>query len=96
MLGKKHLIAPGGKTEGSGDASAEKNTDTTNVPVTWRPMPDKWYDELTHMFFVKLVIDLTPADANFAWAAIQNRVGYIGITYTDFHRQLIMDRLTGK
>ena len=48
------------------------------------------------MFFAKLVIDLTPADAKFAWAAIQNRVGYIGITYTDSHRQLIMDRLIGK
>ena len=96
MLGKKHLIAVGGKTEGSGDVSAEKRTDTTNVPVTWWPMPDKWYDELIHMFFVKLPIDLTPAEGKFAWAAIQNRVGYIGVAYTDSHRQLIMDRLIGK
>ena len=58
------MLAVGGKTEGSGDVSAETKTDTTNVPVTWWPMPNKWYDELIHMFFVKLVIDLTPADAN--------------------------------
>jgi hypothetical protein len=96
MLGKKHLIAVGGKTEGSEAGPSEKKTDDTSVPVTWWPMPDKWYDELVHMFFAKLVFDLTPADGKFAWTALQNRIGYIGIAYTDHHRKLIMDRLITK
>jgi hypothetical protein len=96
MLGKKHLIAVGGKTEGSEAGPSEKKTDDTSVPVTWWPMPDKWYDELVHMFFAKLVFDLTPADGKFAWTALQNRIGYISIAYTDHHRKLIMDRLITK
>jgi len=98
MLGKKHLIPVGGKTAGSADAPGplEKKTDDTMVPVTWWPMPEKWYDELIHMFFAKLVFDLSPSDGKFAWVALQNHIGYIGIAYTDAHRKLIMDHLIHK
>ena len=93
MLGKKHLIAVGGKTEVADNDAPTKKTDTTLVPVAYNPMPEKWYDELIHMFFARLIIDLSATDAKFAWVALQNHVGYIGIAYTDDHKQKIIARL---
>ena len=91
---KKNLIAVGGKTQGVEDASnQERKTDTTNLPVTYHGMPSQWYDELLHTFFAKLVFDLTPLDAKFAWQCFINRVGYVGICYTDEHEVQLYQRL---
>ena len=55
-------------------------------------MPHQWYGELIHMFYAKLVVDLSPADGKFLTAAIGNRVGYIGICYTEAHCDALMAR----
>ena len=48
-------------------------------------MPSQWYDELIHTFFIKLVIDLTPMDGKFAYQAVRQRIGYMGITFNEAH-----------
>ena len=95
LFGKKNLIAVGGKTKGaSPDDVVERKTDSTQVPVTHHGMPPAWYDELIHMFFCKAIVDLTPLDAKFAWQAVLNRVGYVGIAFTEEHKSMIYARLT--
>ena len=94
LYGKKNLIAVGGKTKGaSPDDVVERKTDSTQVPVTHHGMPPAWYDELIHTFFVKAIVDLTPLDAKFAWQAVLNRVGYVGIAFTEEHQTMIYARL---
>ena len=94
LFGKKNLIAVGGKTKGaSPDDVVERKTDSTQVPVTHHGMPPAWYDELIHMFFCKAIVDLTPLDAKFAWQAVLNRVGYVGIAFTEEHKTMIYARL---
>ena len=94
LFGKKNLIAVGGKTKGaSPDDVVERKTDSTQVPVTHHGMPPAWYDELIHMFFCKAIVDFTPLDAKFAWQAVLNRVGYVGIAFTEEHKTMIYARL---
>ena len=60
------------------------------VPCTYHGMAPHWYSELCHMFFAKLVVDLSPMDGKFAYAAVSNRIGYVGITFNEFHAQQLM------
>ena len=90
--GKRNLILVGGKSEQHGEQqAAERRTDTTLVPVCYRPTPEKFYSEL--LFFGKLVIDLTPLDAKFASACLKARVGYVGITFAETHADLMKQYL---
>jgi hypothetical protein len=95
MYGKKNLIPVGGKTEGADpdDPPAERKTDATEVPFVYHGMPAVWYEELIHTFFVKAIVDLTPGDAKFAWQALINRIGYVGIVFTPAHGAAITKRL---
>ena len=95
LLGKKrNLIVIGGKSEQHGEQqAAERRTDTTLVPVCYRPMPEKFYSELLWLFFGKLVIDLSPLDAKFALACLKARVGYVGIAFTETHAELMKQYL---
>jgi hypothetical protein len=94
MYGKKNLIPVGGKTEGTDpDGQPDRKTDTTELPVAYHGMPAVWYEELIHTFFVKSVVDLTPGDAKFAWQALVNRIGYVGIAFTPAHGAAIYKRL---
>jgi hypothetical protein len=94
MYGKKNLIPVGGKTEGADpDDPPERKTDATVLPVAYHGMPAVWYDELIHTFFIKSVVDLTPGDAKFAWQALINRIGYVGIVFTPAHGAAITKRL---
>eukprot|EP00959_Pyramimonas_sp_CCMP1952_P424484 8890880-Pyramimonas_sp.AAC.1 len=120
VLGKKHMIPVGGKTEmdnvdptllpssllGNGVKAAglammcmsnrrqiERKTDSTWVPMCYHPMPEKFYDELIYTFYAKSIVDLTPTDGKFAFTALKQRVGYVGIAYTDAHAEKLYDRL---
>ena len=53
LLGKRNLILVGGKAEQHEEQQAAgRRTDTTLVPVCYRPMPEKFYSELMLLFFV--------------------------------------------
>ncbi len=55
-------------------------------------MPQQWYGELIHMFYAKLIVDLSPSDGKFLTAALSNRVGYIGVCFTEAHCEALMAR----
>ena len=57
-------------------------TDKSMVPTVHHLMPDKFYEEMVHMFFAKCVIDLTPLSGKFAWTALKAKVAYVGIVPT--------------
>ena len=40
-----------------------------------------------------MVLDLSPSDAKFAWAALRNRMGYAGACYNSEHCTMIKGRL---
>ena len=50
-------------------------------------------EELLHTFFGKMVVDLSPADGKLAFACLQNRVAYLGVTYNEVHSKLLEERL---
>ncbi|CAK0830711.1 unnamed protein product [Prorocentrum cordatum] len=95
VLGKKHMIPVGGKTEMDNvdPSQIERKTDSTWVPMCYHPMPEKFYDELIYTFYAKSIVDLTPTDGKFAFTALKQRVGYVGIAYTDAHAEKLYDRL---
>ena len=85
LLGKKIWPAWGKTPQGDGNvqpAVAEKRTDDTMVPMCYGSMPDKFYAELLHMLFAKMVLDMSPGDEVFAFECIKHRVGYLGIAFT--------------
>eukprot|EP00959_Pyramimonas_sp_CCMP1952_P475036 9503984-Pyramimonas_sp.AAC.2 len=88
IYGKRNLIAVGGKTEGI-QGEAERKTDSTVVPISYHGMPLLFYKELLHMFFVKCVLDMTPLNAKFAWACLEERVAYVGVAFTKEHMEKI-------
>ena len=94
LFGKKNLIAVGGKTAGADpNDEKERRVDSKLEPVSYQSLPEELLGELCHTFFVKLVIDLTPLDAKFAWYCLKNRIAYIGLTFTDDHTMLLEERL---
>ncbi|CAK0880249.1 unnamed protein product [Prorocentrum cordatum] len=93
MYGRKKMIAVGGKTEGI-EPLQERKTDETMIPVNFHGMPMVYYNELIHMFYVKCVLDLTPTDAKFAWACLQERIAYVGVAFTKEHMEKIYSYLT--
>ncbi|CAE7207986.1 unnamed protein product [Symbiodinium sp. KB8] len=93
LYGRKHLIEVGGKTENADDAGREPRTDAVLEPVCYHSMPAEFYDELVHMFYAKLVIDLCPSDGKLAFTAIKHRIGYVGITYNAEHAAFLEERL---
>ena len=72
IYGKRNRIAVGGKTT---EGKLERRNDGDIEPVFWWTMPEAFYEELIHRFFVKHVIDLTPGGGCFAEGCIKNRVG---------------------
>ena len=94
LYGKKHLIAVGGKTEG-GDDEPKVNDRAKDAPepVCYFSPPIELMEELLHTFFGKMVVDLSPADGKLAFACLQNRVAYLGVTYNEVHSKLLEERL---
>ena len=91
------VIAVGGRTEVQGEpgdqnARAPRN-DSTKEPVCFHPMPEEFYDDALHSYFVHRVFDLSCADEALAYTTLKNKLGYVGICYTEEGAKLIMDRL---
>ena len=61
-------------------------------PFTFWGMPHQWYGELIHVFYGRLIVDRSPSDGKFLTAALGNRVGYMGVCYTEAHCDALMAR----
>ncbi|CAL1174054.1 unnamed protein product [Cladocopium goreaui] len=93
LLGKKHMIAVGGKTQNKEEEKQNSRSSNGLEPVCFHSPPYEHCDELIHDFFAKIIIDLTPLDGRMAWAALRNRVGYVGVAFNPEHQRLLEDRL---
>ena len=93
LLGKKHQILVGGKTEFKDEEKPNDRASNAKEPVSFHSPPLELYEELLHCFYAKMVFDLTPLDARFAYAALRNRVGYVGVAYNPEHERLMEERL---
>ena len=93
MLTKKHIIPVGGKTKDKEEEKMNDRMKNTLEPVAYHSAPLELYEELLHDFYAKFVVDLTPLDGRFAYAALRNRIGYIGIAYNPEHQRLLEERL---
>ena len=95
-LGKKKLIDPasaGSAVAAPAGSAAEAREDAVQVPFCYHSMPENFYAELIHMFFAKLVLDLTPFDARFAWVALRSRIGYCGLANNEEHAEAMRRQL---
>ena len=90
LYGKKHLVAVCGKTLNMGPL--DKRHDDKVEPVCYNPTPALMYEAICKGFFVKFIIDLTPADSTIGWMAILKNINYIGICYTEEHCNLLFQR----
>ena len=94
ILGKKNLVAVGGKTKyGSEEPKMSNRSNNGEEPLCYWSMPLNWYEELIHQYYGKLIIDLTPGDGRFAWASLLTRTGYVGICYTQEHVEALEKRI---
>ena len=58
-------------------------------PVCFFSPPIELMEELLHTFFGKMDVDLRAADGKLAFACLQNRVAYLGVTYNEVHSKLL-------
>ena len=93
LYGKKMLIAVGGRSEGAGDSTIIKRGDAVKEPVCYHPMPFEFYDDWIHSYFVRRIFDLTCTDDELAYTSLVNKLGYVGICYTEEGAKLLLDRL---
>ena len=54
-------------------------------PVTFNSMPISFYEDLYDAMNLKDIYDITPCDGCAAMAALNLKLGYIGVCFTDFH-----------
>ena len=93
LYGKKHLISVGGKIEGWTNMDDEPKVNDrakdAPEPVCFFSPPIELMEELLHTFFGKMDVDLRAADGKLAFACLQNRVAYLGVTYNEVHSKLL-------
>lgn len=50
-------------------------------------------EEILHGYYVKSVVDMTPADGKLAFVCLRQRLGYCGICYNDTHAKTLEKRM---
>ena len=50
-------------------------------------------EEIPHGYYVKSVVDMTPADGKLAFVCLRQRLGYCGICYNDTHAKTLEKRM---
>ena len=83
----------GGRCEGAGDSTINKRGDAVKEPVCYHPMPFEFYDDWIHSYFVRRIFDLTSTDDELAYTSLVNKLGYVGICFTEDGAKLMLDRL---
>lgn len=92
--GKRHLIAVGGKTEHAGDEGKQGNRGNNEAePFCYHSAPEAFLEEILHGYYVKSVVDMTPADGKLAFVCLRQRIGYCGICYNDIHAKTLEKRM---
>lgn len=87
LYGKKHLIS--GWTNMDDKPKVTDRAKDAPEPVCFFSPPIELMEELLHTFFGKMDVDLRAADGKLAFACLQNRVAYLGVTYNEVHSKLL-------
>ena len=90
---EKHIKAVGGKTEGSGGMPLQRGQ--VDEPFCFWNMSVQAWGNVISSYFANLVVDLSPGDGNLMWACLLQGATYIGICFTEAHRDLLRDRVKG-
>jgi hypothetical protein len=96
LYGKRMLIAVGGRTEGvpaNAHTVVSKRSDNAKEPVCYHPMPKEFYeDTVLRGFFAKQVFDLSTCDEELMYTCLEQKIGYVGICFTQAHAELLEKR----
>ena len=83
-----------GVQESTEQAQAKRERKGTNwEPVSYNSLPLTLWQDLLPAYSIKEVFDITPLDGELAHASIQRNIGYVGVCFTDFHRDRLYERL---
>ena len=61
--------------------------------MSYNALPLTLWQDFLPAYSIKEVFDITPLDGELAYASIQRNIGYVGVCFTDFHRDRLYERL---
>lgn len=97
LYGEKNRVRIGSeKPYGETEPKGTKRMDADVEPVAYHALPSEVVSELFHEFNICAMLDLSCCDGKPAWEAIQQRVPYIGVCFTQEHATELMKRLEAK
>ena len=67
--------------------------DTNIEPVFMHSLSRKFHEELIHSLCIHAMVDGTPGSGAAAVACICKRIPYLGLCFTDSHKELLMQHL---
>ena len=85
--------------EDAGDAPKKsRRTEDTIEPITWHGTSDHAWDEILNIAgannpLPKLVCELVATEDTLAFKCLQKKLPYLGICFTEYHRNLLRTRL---
>ena len=89
---KKKLYSNAGTILAGGKQAADPKPDFGDPcePVAWHAMPTPFYQEIVHKFDVRVMLDATASCEHAAVACLRSKAAYIGVVWTDFHRDALL------
>ena len=77
-----------------GDEGKQGNRGNNEAePFCYHSAPEAFCEEILHGYYVKSVVDMTPADWKLAFVCLRQRLGYCGICYNDTHAKTLEKRM---
>ncbi|CAJ1450592.1 unnamed protein product [Effrenium voratum] len=92
---KTALLGPSGKIlAGGGLGQVEPAQEFSDgEPVAWHSMKERVYEEVLHSWQCKKVLDGSTLDDTFALAALKQNVVYVGVVWSEQHKEFLHQRL---
>ena len=90
-MGRFRIDVGGSVDPGLAATSKWKSRD--DEPVWFHQKPAAFFEELYHSYFVKAIVDFSPASGELAMIAMRKRIPYVGITCSENHSTCLLERL---
>ena len=58
-------------------------------PMSWHPLTDAFCAEILHSFNIRMLVDMSCMDEQWAVTCLRKRVSYIGVVFSDAHQKAI-------
>lgn len=94
-LSRTALLGPSGKIlAGGGLGQVEPAQEFSDgEPVAWHSMEERVYEEVLHSWQCKKMLDGSTLDDTFALAALKQNVVYVGVVWSEQHKEFLHQRL---